>query len=315
MLTIGSVFSGIGGLELGLERAGLGPVLWQVEVDAYCRAVLSKHWPHVTRYEDVRAVRATTLAAVDLLCGGFPCQDVSGAGKGAGLDGERSGLWFEFRRLVAELRPEWVVVENVASGKARYLPTVRGNLCELGYRTRAFGLSASDVGAPHLRKRVFVVADRERDRLQGRESAGTASRAARRGGALPDPHGEPVRVVAERVPGDGREAFSGAGAPSLQTIARAWPTATDASASRRAGYMLTGHSGTTLHDAIDSHLGAEMPKAGVSTSPPAVLNPRFVEALMGFPPGWTTLSSPQISLRLRSASPPSATPSSRSAPR
>lgn len=105
MLTIGSLFSGIGGLELGLERAGLGPVLFQCEIDPYCRAVLAKHWPHVTRYRDVRTVRGSTLPSVDLLCGGFPCQDVSSAGKGAGLDGDRSGLWFEFRRLVDECEP------------------------------------------------------------------------------------------------------------------------------------------------------------------------------------------------------------------
>lgn len=101
-------------------------------------------------------------------------------------------------------------------------------------------------------------------------------------------------------PRDGRAAFAGKGAPSLSTLARLWPTATatatDASASRRHGYMLTGHSGTTLHDAIDFHLSAETSQDGPITSHPAVLNPRFVEALMGFPPGWTEIPSPQVSL-------------------
>lgn len=161
---IGSLFSGIGGLELGLERAGLGPVAWQVEIDEKARAVLAKHWPDVDRsVTDVRSASAESLRPVDLLCGGFPCQDVSGAGKGAGLAGARSGLWFEYHRVIAELRPTWVVVENVASGARKWLPHVRHGLRDVGYHSAAVALSAFDVGAPHLRRRVFVVAaDAER---------------------------------------------------------------------------------------------------------------------------------------------------------
>jgi DNA (cytosine-5)-methyltransferase 1 len=158
-LTIGSLFSGIGGLELGIERAGLGRTAWQVEIDPFCRRVLAKHWPGVLQYEDVRNVGAQNLPRVDLICGGFPCQDVSSAGTRAGLSGPKSGLWREFRRIVSELRPRFVVVENVTSGKKLWLPTVRADLAELGYRVRAFALSAADVGAPHLRRRIFVVAD------------------------------------------------------------------------------------------------------------------------------------------------------------
>ena len=156
-MTIGSLFSGIGGLELGLERAGLGPILFQVENDPFCLSVLARHWPTVPRFTDVREV-GSELPRVDVLCGGFPCQDVSSAGKGAGLSGERSGLWREFWRLVKALAPAWVVVENVASGARRWLPFVRRDLHMLGYRTRALALSAEDVGAPHLRRRVFVLA-------------------------------------------------------------------------------------------------------------------------------------------------------------
>lgn len=156
---IGSLFSGIGGLELGLERAGLGPVVWQVEQDDFCRRVLAKHWPDVDRsITDVRAATASVLKPVDIICGGFPCQDVSSAGKRAGLEGERSGLWREYRRIVDELRPTWVVVENVASGASRWLCPVRSDLHELGYRTRALGIAASDCGAPHRRARIFVLA-------------------------------------------------------------------------------------------------------------------------------------------------------------
>ena len=156
---IGSLFSGIGGLELGLERAGLGPVAWQVEIDPFCRRVLAKHWPEARRHEDVRKVRGESLGSVDVVCGGFPCQDVSAAGKGAGVvEGTRSGLWIEFARIVGEILPRFVVVENVASGKRRWLPRVRRDLHLLGYRTRAVQVSAFDVGAPHLRERVFVLA-------------------------------------------------------------------------------------------------------------------------------------------------------------
>lgn len=157
-LTIGSLFSGIiGGLELGLERAGLGPVLWQCEIDPFCRRVLAKHWPTVTRFEDV--TRPRNYPYVDLICGGFPCQDVSSAGARRGLGGQKSSLWWHYADVVRQVRPRFVVVENVASGQRLWLPHVRHQLHMLGYRTRAVALAASDVGAPHRRRRVFVVAD------------------------------------------------------------------------------------------------------------------------------------------------------------
>jgi DNA (cytosine-5)-methyltransferase 1 len=184
-MRIGSLFSGIGGLELGLEWAGLGSVVWQCEIDPFCRAVLAKHWPDVTRFEDVTAKRDYPHA--DLVCGGFPCQDVSGAGKGAGLAGARSGLWYEFARIVGEVRPRFVVVENVTSGKRRWLPTVRRDLHLLGYRTRAVALSAADVGALHLRRRVFVIADAIGGEL--REQSGRGGGARREGPAFAGEHG------------------------------------------------------------------------------------------------------------------------------
>lgn len=156
-MRIGSLFSGIGGLERGLERAGVGHVVWQVESDEFCRRVLAKHWPDVERFDDVCKVGAATLPPVDLICGGFPCQDVSSAGNREGLAGERSGLWFEFARIVGELRPEWVVVENVASGAKLWVDAVVAGLGEQGYQAIPFPLSAADCGAPHLRRRVFVV--------------------------------------------------------------------------------------------------------------------------------------------------------------
>jgi DNA (cytosine-5)-methyltransferase 1 len=159
LLTIGSLFSGIGGLELGLEGAGLGPTLWQVERDPYCQEVLSKHWPSATRFDDVRGVGTGTLQPVQLICGGFPCQDISVAGKRAGLAGERSGLWREFARIVGELRPPFVLVENVAALLERgALGSVLGDLAALGYDAWWDCLPAAALGAPHQRDRLFLLA-------------------------------------------------------------------------------------------------------------------------------------------------------------
>lgn len=155
---IGSLFSGIGGLELGLEWAGLGPVAWQVEIDPFCRGVLAMHWPGAKRFADVREVGRDVLSQVDVICGGFPCQDVSCAGKGAGLDGARSGLWREYLRIVGELRPRVVVVENVRALVTRGLDRVATDLDAAGYRVEARIIAAADVGAPHRRERLFLVA-------------------------------------------------------------------------------------------------------------------------------------------------------------
>jgi DNA (cytosine-5)-methyltransferase 1 len=155
---IGSLFSGIGGLELGLEMAGLGETVWQVEKDEFCRSVLARHWPDAERFDDVCAVGANNLIPVDLICGGFPCQDVSSLGKRSGLSGARSGLWSEYRRVVSELKPTWVVIENVASGADLWFDSVRDDLGGAGYVSLPIPLEAADVGAPHERARVFIIA-------------------------------------------------------------------------------------------------------------------------------------------------------------
>ena len=173
-LTIGSLFAGIGGLELGLEWAGLGPTLWQVEIDPWCRGVLAKHWPNAKRYRDVRTIDTTTLEQVDVICGGFPCQDISVAGKQAGLSGARSGLWREFARIVTARRPRFVVVENVAQLASSGLDIVVADLDAAGYRVDGRIIEAADVGAPHRRARLFLVAqlanagdDRRKERSEG----------------------------------------------------------------------------------------------------------------------------------------------------
>jgi DNA (cytosine-5)-methyltransferase 1 len=156
-MTVGSLFSGIGGFDLGFERAGYD-VRWQVEIDDYANRVLAKHWPNVRRYRDVRECGATNLEPVDVVIGGFPCQDISFAGFGAGLDGARSGLWAEYRRIIGELRPRYVVVENVAALLDRGIGRVLGDLATLGFDAEWSTLSACSVGLPHMRQRLFIVA-------------------------------------------------------------------------------------------------------------------------------------------------------------
>ncbi len=156
-LTMGELFAGIGGFSLGFRRAGF-QVKWQVEIEPYCRKVLAKNFPEAERYEDVRTSGRANLCDVDVICGGFPCQDVSLSGLGAGLDGERSGLWFEMLRIVRELRPRFVLVENVAALLERGFGRVLSSLAESGYDAEWDVLGASDFGAPHKRERLWILA-------------------------------------------------------------------------------------------------------------------------------------------------------------
>ncbi len=182
------LFSGIGGFSLGLERAGMRTVAF-CEIDPYCQAVLRKHWPDVPVFGDVRTTNAEAMADaighplwdqsrrwngasrtnktkprydgsqwIDLICGGFPCQDISVAGKGAGIEGERSGLWSEYARIIGEVRPRYVIVENVAALLGRGLSRVLGDLAALGYDAEWHCIPASAVGAPHRRDRVWIIA-------------------------------------------------------------------------------------------------------------------------------------------------------------
>jgi len=167
-LTFGSLFAGIGGFDLGLERAGM-ECRWQVEIDPFCQKVLAKHWPDVRRYEDVREVGKHNLEAVDLICGGFPCQDISKANAhGEGLDGGRSGLWSEFLRILGGLRPQYAVVENTANITNRGLDRVIGELSSIGFDAEWELISACAFGAPHPRSRMFIVAYPNKQRQEGR---------------------------------------------------------------------------------------------------------------------------------------------------
>lgn len=156
-MTFGSLFSGIGGMDLGLCRAGMTPV-WHSEIDPYASRVLARHWPGVPNLGDIARIDWAGVERPDLVCGGFPCQDISFAGKGAGLAGKRSGLWYEFARCVREVRPRYVLVENVAALLVRGIGAVLGTLASFGYDAEWSIVSACSLGAPHTRERVFIVA-------------------------------------------------------------------------------------------------------------------------------------------------------------
>ena len=170
-LRVLDLFSGIGGFSLGLERTGGFETVAFCEIEEFPRKVLKKHWPEVPCYHDVRELTADTIRrdgiAVDVICGGFPCQDISLAGPGQGLAGERSGLWFEYARLVGEIRPRLVLVENVAELLDRGLGDVLGTLAALGYDAEWDCIPASYVGARQIRDRVWLVAYPECNGLQG----------------------------------------------------------------------------------------------------------------------------------------------------
>lgn len=169
-MTVGSLFSGIGGLDLGFERAGF-EIKWMCEAAEYPRKVLAKNWPTVPIYDDVRTVSRYNAEPVDCIIGGFPCQDISFAGEGAGLAGERSGLWWEMHRVIGDLGPRYVVVENVAALVVRGLDAVLGSLSDLGYDAEWQAIPAAAFGALHHRERMFIIAHAVRSGFQVRGKA------------------------------------------------------------------------------------------------------------------------------------------------
>lgn len=181
-MTYGSLFSGIGGMDLGLDRAGM-QCKWQVEIDPFCRQVLRKHWPDVPKHNDVTefARDGTGNLEVDCIAGGFPCQDISELNaRGTGVKGKRSGLWHEYARIIRILQPKYVLIENVHAITFRGLGTVLGSLAKFGYDAEWQTLSAEMLGAPHRRKRVFIVAYSQGKRCnENAVFSSTASQGAR----------------------------------------------------------------------------------------------------------------------------------------
>src|SRR5574343_1177691 len=161
MLTVGSLFSGIGGIDLGLEWTGGFKTIWFVENNPYCQKVLAKHWPEVPCYGDIKTVDFRTLPRPDLLCGGFPCQPFSMAGARKGLSDAR-WLWGEYLKAICSIKPRWVLVENVPgllSIESGYVfGHILRDLAESRYDAEWQVLSAAQFGAPHLRNRIFIIA-------------------------------------------------------------------------------------------------------------------------------------------------------------
>jgi DNA (cytosine-5)-methyltransferase 1 len=166
------LFSGIGGFSYGLEQAGFTPCAF-CEIDLDCQAVLQKHWPCVPIYSDIRTLTARQLeddqiASIQVICGGFPCQDVSVANpKGKGILGPRSGLWSEFKRLIAEIQPRYALIENVSALRAKGLTLVLQDLSAIGYDAEWHCIPASALGAPHRRDRIWIIAYPARERPSG----------------------------------------------------------------------------------------------------------------------------------------------------
>ena len=168
-MTVGSLFAGIGGFDLGLERAGM-QVKWQVEIDPYCLKVLEKHWPHVQRYTDIKTIDWSTVEPVDLVCGGFPCQPVSCAGKRKGTSDER-WLWPDYAECLRILRPRFIIIENVpgllSASRGSAFAEVISDLAGFGYSAEWQVLSAHTFGACHIRERLWLVAYPDSERSRG----------------------------------------------------------------------------------------------------------------------------------------------------
>ena len=241
-----SLFSGIGGFDIGLERAGMQTVAF-CEFEPYCQAVLKRHWPEVPIYDDVRTLSADTLRRdgvwpIDVIAGGFPCQDLSYAGKRAGIEGERSGLWSEFARLIGEVRPRFALMENVPGLLSAGHGRVLGDLAALGYDATWDCIPASAVGAPHRRDRVWIVAHSNNGQRVGSFDAVCARRDTVGAGGEDVAHADNARL----------EGWQRGGVPKCASQWIAWPRGASsphtASAKRARQRPVTGWQQSGLAD-------------------------------------------------------------------
>lgn len=308
----GSLFAGIGGLDLAAAWLGW-ETAWVSETDPFCSAILDQRFPGVPNHGDVSAIDFDAVEPVDVLVGGFPCQDVSVAGKGAGLDGARSGLWREYARAIRHLRPGIIVIENVPGLLVRGAHRVFRDLAALGYDAEWTVLSAADCGAPHRRERVWIVAYRdgwrgERPDLSVRPRGQIEAAAVAHGSSLghlwPTPDSgtfndgeDPAEWAARREVLKARHGNNGCGTPLAMAVRWASPRSED-------GESAGAHRGKP--DSLHSQAKWLTPKRPTGGGRPsretaggglrkledqlgqnAKLNPDWVEALMGFPIGWT----------------------------
>ena len=221
MLKVLDLFSGIGGFSLGLERTGGFKTIAFCEIDPFCRAVLRKHWPEVPIYEDVRTL-TPPLGFADVICGGFPCQDISKAGRRAGITGERSGLWRHMVDTVRMVGPRYVIVENVAALLGSGLDVVLGDLAAISYDAEWHCIPAGAVGAPHIRERIWIVAYPDSFNDRGNSNDGNVRGSAQ---ASSNQTKGPHRKRHRRGLGDGGQAPHMADADPTRRAYLSWGTA------------------------------------------------------------------------------------------
>lgn len=170
-LRVLELFAGLGGFSCGLDRTGGFETVAVCEINPYCRDILKKHWPEAYQYEDVKTLTGDRLRAdgvrIDVITGGLPCQDLSTSGTGLGLAGERSGLWYEYARLIGEIRPKFVIVENSPELLDRWLGDILGALATFGYDAEWHCIPLGATGAPHRRDRIWIIAYPAGFRQQG----------------------------------------------------------------------------------------------------------------------------------------------------
>jgi DNA (cytosine-5)-methyltransferase 1 len=268
---IGSLFSGAGGLDMAVEAVFGGQTVWHSEIDPAASKVLAHRWPGVPNLGDITKVDWADVPAVGILCGGFPCQDLSLAGKRQGLDGARSGLWYRMRDAIAALQPDTVIVENVlglaASGA---IGEVTSDLIQLRYGVAWSVVSAASVGAPHRRRRVFIVANKatqlECHRHDGESGAPKGVK------LLPTPEAKNAHAGQDYARSD----RPNSGGDDLVTaVIKGYP-------SRWREYAVA--IGRWEHI---TGRAAPYPTEPTSTGN-ARINPAFAEWLMGWPAGWVT---------------------------
>lgn len=294
--TVGSLCSGIGGLELGIERALGARTLWQAELDPHAATVLAHHWPGAPNHRDLTTTDWAAAETPDVMCFGFPCQDISSAGRRAGIEGDKSALWFACADAVRVVRPRHLLVENVGALLVRGIDRVLGDLAEMGYDTRWGCLRSSEVGAPHRRERVFIAAALADPRSPGTgRHPGTAPRTQepdrRRQPHHRDAPGAGGAALAnpddERRPGTGPARRRGLGPADGGDAA--------------AGIEVSGQRTHVAHDAEGQpdaawgmYAAAVARWAAIHGPPPQPrddrgrLNPALTEWLLGYPRGWVT---------------------------
>ena len=282
MLTHLSLFSGIGGLDLAAEMAGFKTV-GQCEWADFQRAVLQKHWPDVPRWRDIRTLTGdsfyerTGLRTVDVISGGFPCQPFSLAGKRGGQEDDRY-LWPEMLRVIRELRPTWVICENVPGIVNLALDTVLSDLENEGFQTQPFIIPACGVDAPHRRERVCILAHADREQLGIDGTQRPASENARTG----EDHGRGVPGHDSRQRGEDQSGTGGM-ADGIQTSIYTACSDTE-------GLRLQGSSGEEIHwGGYYRHQLVELLEA-TPRGTTGRMNPEWIEWLMGYPIGWTELN-------------------------